>query len=99
MQVGIYKFGLSLLSFNFKIARPNPFLKRLIKLDGCKVVYLERKNMKIKKNNYDNYIKRPAVTRLLNLRKIQTENHQIKSYHGPRDFLAFFLLPLEPQGG
>ena len=43
MQVGIYKLGLSLLNFNFKIARPNPFLKRLIKLGGYKVVYLERK--------------------------------------------------------
>ena len=24
---------------------------------------------------------------------------EIKSYHGPRDFLAIFLLALEPQGG
>ena len=59
MQVGIYKFGSSLLNFNFEIARPNPFLKRLIKLGGYKVVYLERKKMKILKNNYDNYIKGP----------------------------------------
>ena len=24
---------------------------------------------------------------------------EIKSYHGPRDFLTIFLLALEPQGG
>ena len=24
---------------------------------------------------------------------------EIKSYHGPRDFFAIFLLALEPQGG
>ena len=61
--------------------------------------------MKIKKNNYDNDIKRPFRG---NTFAKPTENPngkssnqfmEIKSYHGPRDFFAIFLLALEPQGG